>query len=643
MPTVIIPAPPPTVPALEADADATAVSSALRRAGSTTSSIADWAHDGGAPADWTGDAAEAASHARTSFGSELDIVVTVIGHVAGACERYESALVGLKSQRDTLVEERSSLSGRQSDFAQRAATYTEDEEAGLVSESTTLQGDIDAFVDRVETWQTSLTRAEDTLIAAFQSVDTAAEADQFTAGQSQGVQSTMNRLIDNGTLPEDVRGMDATQLREYLADHPDVARQLSEQQPAPGATGPEGVLAGLLQPAFTTTDGAADLHEQRRTDARTLFEGLSPADASLLATLFPGAVGNMSGVPFDYRADANAVNVIVALDDEQDQLRDLEDQHQDNQHDGDLFGRNNNDLDDPISDSQDRIELYQSILDGDRQIIFFDAADDGAIAELHGDIDSSTQNVGVSVPGTTTDMSSYQGVADKSENFVADSGGDLAMISWMGGDLPDDIIKDAPFADYSERLGPGLADFSHDVRQEIEHSAAAPNDVQTTYLGHSYGGAVVGRAELSGLDADRVLHVESAGMGHDIWSPSDLPDSQQGVDRYSMTAPGDIIGDIQGMQVGDIGHGADPDGFDGTTRLDTGDRTDGTPNIGKDSHSNVFQRQSDAYTNMLEVLNGGEVTTYREPEYEDPPLYPYPGWTPEQTGWETPGERIDIE
>jgi hypothetical protein len=644
MPTVVIPAPPPAVPVLEADPLGSAVADALQRASTTTAAVADWAHDSGAPAEWTGDAAEAAQHVRTAFAADLDVVITAISHVGGACDRYATSISALNSQREGLLDERVTLVDRQNDFARRAASYTEDEEAGLLTESAALQGDIDAFVRRVDEWQTSLTRAEDTLIAAFASVDSPAEAGQFAASRSDGVRGTVDRLIANGTLPEEVRGMDAGQLQDYLAQHPDVARELMDQKPFPGAPGPEGLLADLVQPALTTPDGAGALHDQRREDIRDLFEGLSPADASLLATLFPGTVGGLSGVPFEYRADANAVGVGVALDDERNNLQDLQDRHAKNQHDGDLFGLNNDDLEGDIQDAEDRIALYTSILDDDRQILMFDPSGDGAIAELHGDIGADTHNVGVHVPGTTTDLSNFQGVANKSNNFVVDSGGELAMISWMGGDLPDGIVQDAPFANYADDLGPALADFSHDVRQEIDHSAAAPHDAQTTYLGHSYGRAVVGRAELDGLDADRVLHVESAGMGHDIDSPDDLPTSQDDVDRYSMTAPGDIIDLTQGVQSGDnLGHGADPDAFPGTVRLDTGDTVEGEPNIGVDSHTEVFQRHSDAYKNMLEVLNGGEVTTYREPEYEDPPFYPPHGWVPEQTGWATPGERVDIE
>src|SRR5690606_15905417 len=99
----------------------------------------------------------------------------------------------------------------------------------------------------------------------------------------------------------------------------------------------------------------------------------------------------------------------------------------------------------------------------------------------------------------------------------------------------------------------GLAEFSRDLDLEIQRSGASDPDV--TVAGHSYGGAVVGRSELAGLVADRVLHIESAGMGHDIDDPSDLPASQRNVDRYSMTAPDDPISISQGTQLGDnVGH-----------------------------------------------------------------------------------------
>jgi hypothetical protein len=467
-------------------------------------------------------------------------------------------------------------------------------------------------------------------------------ADDTRAALKAAVHTMVLRMIDAGTLPPEVADMSPDAFRAYLIGHPGLATQLCAREPRPGSEWPEGALAALTMPFMTSPGGADEVFEQRREDARARFENLAPADAAMLAMLFPKTVGHLSGVPFEHRADANDVSIIAALDAERDNLTELERRHEHNQHDWDFLGLNNDDLNGPIGDSEDRIALYESILHEDRTILVFDPSGDGSIAELHGTIGAMTYNVGVLVPGTGTDLSSFQGTADRANNFVENSRpGELAMISWMGGDLPDGIVKDAPFANYARDLGPLLANFSHDVRQETEHSAGAGNNIQTTYAGHSYGGAVVGRSELAGLDADRVLHIESAGMGHDIRDPDDVPPSQADVDRYSMTAPGDIIGDIQGAQVGDnIGHGADPDEFDGTVRLDTGNKAGSDePNIGIGSHTSVFQEHSDAWRNMLEVFNGGTVTGYRQPDYDIPPT---PYGQPVQTGWATPGERIDI-
>jgi len=154
--------------------------------------------------------------------------------------------------------------------------------------------------------------------------------------------------------------------------------------------------------------------------------------------------------------------------------------------------------------SERLVDLYGSVLEEDRSILYFDPAGDGAMVELHGDIDADTTNVGTFVPGTGSDLSRFEDNASTSRSFLSGyAGEDLAMVTWLGGDMPDSVLKDAPFANYALDMGPDLANFSNDLRQEIEHSAASGNDVQTTYAGHSYGGAVVGESEVYGLDADR--------------------------------------------------------------------------------------------------------------------------------------------
>lgn len=171
--------------------------------------------------------------------------------------------------------------------------------------------------------------------------------------------------------------------------------------------------------------------------------------------------------------------------------------------------------------------------------------------------------------------------------------------------MPDSVLMNAPSPGYyADGMAADLAGFSDALRQEINHSAAAGNRVETAYVGHSYGGATVGAAEQYGLDADRVMHVASAGMGHDIWSPDDLPASQDDVDRYAMTAPGDPISLSQGVQEYGLGHGADPDTFDGTTRLSTGNDATGEPLHGLDAHIDVLQKYSDAWENQYSAIVG---------------------------------------
>src|SRR5699024_4482 len=219
---------------------------------------------------------------------------------------------------------------------------------------------------------------------------------------------------------------------------------------------------------------------------REFFDSLDGDDAAKLAMLFPAQVGNLNGAPFAHRADANRVAVSGAR------------------------------VEAKATGNQERLKLYNDILANDRQIILFNSDGDGKIAELHGAIDADTQNVGTLVPGTGTDMGNYQDTANRSEAFQEKGRNSLAMISWLGGDMPDSVLMNAPSPGYyADGMAADLAGFSDALRQEINHSAAAGHSVETAYVGHSYGGATVGAAEQYGLDADRVGHVCAAGMRQD--------------------------------------------------------------------------------------------------------------------------------
>ncbi|MEV6900201.1 alpha/beta hydrolase [Amycolatopsis sp. NPDC051372] len=160
-------------------------------------------------------------------------------------------------------------------------------------------------------------------------------------------------------------------------------------------------------------------------------------------------------------------------------------------------------------------------------------------------------------------------------------------------------------------MAPGLKTFGDELRGQVDTQTGGAATI--TAIGHSYGGATVGLADSQGLAVDRVLHVESAGMGHCVWSPADLPASQAGVQRFSMTAPLDPIvfaqGNAWGAEWTGIGHGADPDTFPGVTDLTTGNDAAGNELWGLSSHSDVLKPGSDPWTNIYGVLTGGALTT----------------------------------
>ncbi|MET8999681.1 alpha/beta hydrolase [Amycolatopsis sp. NPDC004169] len=263
---------------------------------------------------------------------------------------------------------------------------------------------------------------------------------------------------------------------------------------------------------------------------------------------------------------------------------------------------------DEVARSQARIKLYEDILAHDRQILRFDPSGNGRIVELVGHIEPGTRNVGLFVPGVNTQMSNFDAYAGLGRSLVAaDPSGRTAVVVWADGVFPQGPVAQGPDAGYAQAMAPDLKHFADDLRGEI--TSHAGSGVSLTAIGHSYGGATVGLAEAHGLDVDRVLHVESAGMGHGVWSPSDLPASQAGVQRFSMTAPLDPIvlaqGNAWGLEWTGIGHGADPDVFPGVTELPTGNDASGSALWGVSSHNDVLKPGSDSWTNIYRVLTSG--------------------------------------
>src|SRR5699024_5859416 len=120
---------------------------------------------------------------------------------------------------------------------------------------------------------------------------------------------------------------DADQMQEWLKEHPAKAEELTENKPSANAAGIESLLAGLIPPKGS--DEGQQQRRKRMDKVRDFFDSLSIDDAGKLAMLFPQQTGNLNGVPFKSRTQANAVNVAAADHKLERKINRLEDELQD--------------------------------------------------------------------------------------------------------------------------------------------------------------------------------------------------------------------------------------------------------------------------------------------------------------------------
>jgi uncharacterized membrane protein YgcG len=308
----------------------------------------------------------------------------------------------------------------------------------------------------------------------------------------------------------------------------------------------------------------------------------------LSAVVVPTVAAALPTVPFDVRIEANRERVAAAV----------------------------------AQATPETAAVFRQILDEGRQLLHFDPEANrgrGSWAELVGSITERTRAVGVLVAGGAAFITgdNFTRYYERAAGLVEEAGGALAMVVWAAGTFPQGWIQGA-LSHYDAPLGRALALFSHELRVEITRRAGPDAPARVVVVGHSYGGAVVGTAERYGMDADAVLHIASVGLG-EVRDPYDYPAPQR--PRYSMTAPGDLIGYVQGaLTPPGVGHGPDPDDFRCVRTLPTGRLPDdpaardelgeplgdraGVRIHGIPSHSDVFIHHSDAWWQIFRVLVG---------------------------------------
>ncbi len=267
------------------------------------------------------------------------------------------------------------------------------------------------------------------------------------------------------------------------------------------------------------------------------FASLTEAERLRLVDRYPFAVGNMNGAPVTLRYRAN--RVALARQREVEQRR---------THDTRLSALGQ-------YEAGRRVHRFADLMRHGRQILAFDPEGSGRVAEVFGDL-TTAERVSVVVPGVDTDVLTFQrsyraysapvGMARAlyGAELAADSATRTAVIAWADYTAPGGLGIEAATALRAEG---GAVRLNALVR-------GLPGSAPVALYCHSYGSVVCGVAapDLPRRVAD-IAVAGSPGMRAE--TASQLRTSAR---VWATRDADDWIEDVPYLEVGGLGHGADP-------------------------------------------------------------------------------------
>ncbi|GGX52181.1 hypothetical protein GCM10010358_02300 [Streptomyces minutiscleroticus] len=267
------------------------------------------------------------------------------------------------------------------------------------------------------------------------------------------------------------------------------------------------------------------------------FASLTDRRRTELVHRYPLAVGNMNGAPPELRYRANRVALGRARAVERELV-----------HDKRLSPAGQH-------EAARRLHRFTDLMARDRQILAFDPNGSGRVAEVFGDL-SAAERVSVVVPGVDTDVLTFQRTQRR---YAAPVGMARALYGAERAADPSTRTAVIAWADYTAPSGLGM-DAATAMRAE-EGAArldslvgALPGRSPVALYCHSYGSVVCGVAARGlpsrvtdiavagspGMRAERVAHLDTPAR---VWAMRDADD---------------WIQDVPYLEVGGLGHGADP-------------------------------------------------------------------------------------
>lgn len=267
------------------------------------------------------------------------------------------------------------------------------------------------------------------------------------------------------------------------------------------------------------------------------FASLTAVQRGVVAARHPLIVGNLNGAPIPLRYRANRLALAQARKGEERR-----------RHDRELSASGR-------ADAERRVHRYDSLLSGNRQILAFDPSSRGRAAEVFGDLEHA-ERISVVVPGVDTNLLTLERTHRK---YSAPVGMAQSLYVAERAAAPRTRTAVIAWADYTTPVGVGV---DSAIGRLAENGAvrlralleSLPGTSEVSLFCHSYGSVLCGVA--ADDLPDRVSDIAVAGSPGMRVDHADELDTSARV--WAMRDGDDWIEDVPNLEIGGLGHGADP-------------------------------------------------------------------------------------
>lgn len=559
----------PVEPELKVTEASSAILTDVRAAATAVDDVATWARAHGAPADFTGDAAEVAQSAVTRFAGDTDAVGAALEKGALAIDAFLTAMRQRRSERVDLMERRQQLNTERDALLSRIETATEADVASIQAAAETLRQRFDDYHRDLEAWRDRVSADEQKAVQALAAVD---------------------------------------QLAEGVAAAADGSRPDTD------------ALAAQLRGLGTDTDAV-----------NAWWTGLTQAQRNALMVSDPDLVGNTNGIPTGDRNEANTASVqrdkeyLLGLQESGQELTPAQQRWLENAQSIEAAVANASSAQYADLGVEAYVMAYQPHAFGGDGI--------AAVAYGNPDTADHTAVYvpGIMQDGTLIDENGAQALNLYEETVNSMLGedpprqGSVSTIAWIGYDSPNFNPQSAwniPAAGLdvghtvteanAQAGGVALSQFVDGLN--TTHTGG--DQPHLTVIGHSYGSTTSAYAAAHGMDADSLVLIGSPGASEGVHTAADLnmPEGQVFVgsaDRDPVSWLGGEQGLFPGSWDDSLGLGADPaqSSFGATVfSVDNGQDFHGPGGLVStgfmQNHTNYFNDGNPALANMADVVSG---------------------------------------